>query len=82
MLGNEKKNAFSFCISLAYSYLCGEKVNMIMNEEDRLVKILQISHRQVLAGRSYTQKEVESFLDRKLYEVRDEMVGTCVAEPF
>lgn len=55
---------------------------MIMNEEDRLVKILQISHRQVLAGRSYTQKEVESFLDRKLYEVRDEMVGTCVAEPF
>ena len=22
VLGNEKKNGFSFCISLAYSYLC------------------------------------------------------------
>ena len=51
------------------------------NEEDLLVKILKISHRNVLAGKSYSQDEAERFLDQRLYEVRDKMVGTCVAEP-
>lgn len=53
----------------------------MMNEEERLIKILQISHRQVLAGKSYSQEEAEVFLDQRLYEFRDKMVGTCVAEP-
>ncbi len=53
---------------------------MTNNEEDLLVKILKISHRNVLAGKSYSQEEAERFLDQRLYEFRDKMVGTCVAE--
>ena len=37
-----------------------------MNEEERLVKILQLSHSQVLAGKSYSQEEAERFLDDRL----------------
>ena len=51
------------------------------NEEDLLVKILKVSHEQVMAGKSYSQDEAERFLDQRLYEFRDKMVGTCVAEP-
>jgi len=54
---------------------------MTNNEEDLLVKILKISHRNVLAGKSYSQEEAKRFLDQRLYEFRDKMVGTCVAEP-
>jgi len=53
----------------------------MMSEEERLVKILQLSHSQILAGKSYSQEEAERFLDQRLYEVRDKMVGTGVAEP-
>ena len=53
----------------------------MMNEKERLVKILQLSHSQVLAGKSYSQEEAERFLDQRLYEFRDKMVETCVAEP-
>lgn len=35
----------------------------MMNEEERLVKILQLSHSQVLAGKSYSQEEAERYLD-------------------
>ena len=52
-----------------------------MNEEERLVKILQISHNQVLAGKSISQEDAERYLDQRLYEFRDKMVGACVAEP-
>ena len=52
-----------------------------MNEEERLIKILQLSHSQVLDGKSYSQEEVERYLDDRLYEFRNKMVGTCVAEP-
>ena len=52
-----------------------------MSDKERLVKILQLSHSQVLAGKSYSQEEVERYLDDRLYEFRDEMVGTRVAEP-
>jgi len=52
----------------------------MMNEEERLVKILQLSHSQVLAGKSYSQEEAERYLDDRLYELRNKMVGTCVAE--
>lgn len=52
-----------------------------MNEEDRLIKILRLSHSQILAGKSYSQEEAERFLDQRLYEFRDKMVGTSVAEP-
>ena len=52
-----------------------------MTEEERLVKILQFSHGQVLAGKSYSQEEAERYLDQRLYEFRDKMVGNCVAEP-
>ncbi len=48
--------------------------------EDVLVKILKFSHNQVMSGRNYSQEEAESFLDRRLYEFKDKMVGTRVAE--
>lgn len=51
------------------------------NDENLLVKILKLSHSQVTAGKSFSQKEAECYLDQRLYEFRDEMVGTCVAEP-
>ena len=54
----------------------------MMNDEDRLVRILQLSHSQILAGNSYSQEEAEHFLDQRLYEFRDKMVGTGVAEPY
>ena len=46
-----------------------------MNEEERLVKILQLSHSQILAGKSFSQEEAERFLDDRLYEFRDKMVS-------
>ena len=58
-----------------------QKCDSMMNEEERLVKILQLSHSQVLDGKSYSQEEAERYLDDRLYEFRDKMVGTCVAEP-
>ena len=54
---------------------------MMSKEEELLAKILQISHRNVMAGQSYSQEEAERFLDQRLYEFRDKMVGACVAEP-
>jgi len=50
------------------------------NEDDLLVKILKLSHERVMAGKSFSQEEVEHYLDQRLYEFRDKMVGTCVAE--
>ena len=52
----------------------------MMNDEDRLVRILQLSHSQILAGNSYSQEEAEQFLDQRLYEFKNKMVGTGVAE--
>ena len=46
----------------------------MMSEEERLVKILQLSHSQVLAGKSFSQEEAERYLDDRLYEFRDKMV--------
>jgi hypothetical protein len=54
---------------------------MTNDEEKLLVKILKISHQDVMAGNSFSQEEAERFLDQRLYEFRDKMVGTCVAEP-
>jgi len=48
--------------------------------EDLLVHILKLSHQQVTSGRSFSQEEAERFLDQRLYEFRDKMVGTSVAE--
>ena len=48
--------------------------------EDLLVKILKISHQNVMAGKSYSQKEVERYLDQRLYELENKVVGTCVAD--
>ncbi|MBQ7141838.1 MAG: hypothetical protein IJR84_02085 [Bacteroidaceae bacterium] len=53
---------------------------MTHNEEDLLVKILNISHQEVMDGKSYSQSEVEHYLDQRLYEFEDEMVETRVAE--
>ena len=50
-------------------------------DEDLLVKILKISHQNVMAGKSYSQEEVERFLDQRLYELEDKVVRTSVAEP-
>jgi len=66
---------------LFYVSLQHQICNGMMSEEERLVKILQLSHSQILAGKSYSQEEAERFLDQRLYEVRDKMVGTGVAEP-
>ena len=33
------------------------------NDEEILAKILKLSHDQVMAGKSYSQEEVELFLD-------------------
>ena len=52
----------------------------VETDEDLLVKILQLSHRQVIAGKSYSQEEVERFLDDRLYELKNKVVGDCVAE--
>jgi hypothetical protein len=41
---------------------------LMTNHEDLLVKILQISHEQVMAGKSYSQKEAKRYLDEQLYE--------------
>ena len=49
--------------------------------EDMLVRILKLSHEQVMAGKTYSQEDVENYLDQRLYEFRNKMVGTCVAEP-
>ena len=53
---------------------------LMTNEDDLLVKILKLSHERVMAGKSFSQEEVEHYLDQRLYEFRDKMVGTCVAE--
>ena len=50
-------------------------------DEELLVKILKISHRNVMAGKSYSQEEVENYLNQRLYEFGDKVVRTCVAEP-
>ena len=47
---------------------------MTNSKEDLLVKILKISHRNVLAGKNYSQEEAERFLDQRLYEFRDMVV--------
>lgn len=49
-------------------------------DEELLVKILQLSHRNVMAGKSYSQEEVERILDQRLYEFGSKVVGSCVAE--
>jgi len=51
-------------------------------DEDLLVKILKISHQNILAGKSYSQEEVERYLDERMYELTNKVVGTCVAESF
>ena len=54
---------------------------LMTNDEELLVKILKLSHEKVMAGKSFSQEEAERFLDQRLYEFRDKVVGTCVAEP-
>ena len=46
----------------------------MMSDEERLVKILQLSHSQVLAGKSFSQEEVERYLDDRLYEFSTQKV--------
>ena len=64
-----------------FTYLCSINRTIMTNDEEILVKILKLSHDQVMAGKSYSQEEAEHYLDQRLYEFRDKMVGTCVAEP-
>jgi hypothetical protein len=54
----------------------------VETDEELLVKILQKSHQNILAGRSYSQEEAERYLDERLYELRNKVVGDCVAESF
>ena len=39
---------------------------MGMKNEELLIKILKLSHSQVVAGKSYSQEEAERFLDQRL----------------
>lgn len=50
-------------------------------DEDLLVRILQLSHRNVMAGKTFSHEEVERFLDQRFYELGNKVVGSCVAEP-
>ena len=79
------KGQFSCTFSLSfqkYSVSLPTKNKMLMtNDEELLVKILKLSHEKVMAGKSFSQDEAERFLDQRLYEFRDKVVGTCVAEP-
>jgi len=52
-----------------------------MTNDEALIAILKRSHADVLAGRTYSQEEAERYLDQRMYEFRDKMVGNCVAEP-
>ena len=40
------------------------------NDEEILVKILKLSHDQVMAGKSYSQEEAEHYLDQRLQNWR------------
>ena len=40
------------------------------NDEEILVKILKLSHDQVMAGKSYSQEEAEHYLDQRLQKWR------------
>ncbi len=53
----------------------------VETDEELLVKILKVSHQQVVAGKTYSQQEVEHLIDQRLYELRNKMDGACVAEP-
>lgn len=50
-------------------------------DEDLLVKILQLSHRNVMAGKTFSHEEAERYLDQRFYELGNKVVGSCVAEP-
>ena len=52
----------------------------VRTDEDALIAILRKSHADVLAGKTYSQEEAERFIDQRFYELRDTLVGTCVAE--
>ena len=75
---NKKSLGFS---NICRNFAANKMHECMMSEEERLVKILQLSHSQVLAGKSYSQEEAERYLDDRLYEFRNKMVGTSVAEP-
>jgi len=64
---------FFFVVSLQRKKMT---IGMTNKDEELLVKILNISHQNVMAGKSYSQEEAERFLDQRLYEFRDKMVGT------
>lgn len=58
--------------------------SMANNEEDLLVKFLKISHRNMLAGKSYSQEEAERFLDDRLLSEKTmlERMGYFIWFPF
>ena len=56
-------------------YICSKIGAIMTNEEELLVKSLKFSHEQVIAGKTYSQEEAERFLDQRLYEFRNKLVG-------
>lgn len=52
-----------------------------MTNDEALIAILKKSHDDIVAGRTFSQEEAEMFLTQRMYEFRNKMVGTCVAEP-
>ena len=51
-------------------YLCSINRTIMTNDEEILVKILKLSHDQVMAGKSYSQEEAEHYLDQRLQNWR------------
>ncbi len=42
------------------------KIMYMAEDRNKLVKILQLSHSQILAGKSCSQEETERYLDQRL----------------
>ena len=42
-----------------------ENASEVETDEDLLVKILKVSHQQVVDGKTYSQQEVERFIDQR-----------------
>ena len=55
---------------------------MKTNNNAAMLKILRKSHKQALAGKTYSMDYVEHFMHEKLYELEHRMDCCCVTEPF
>lgn len=50
--------------------------------DEAMAAIIRRSQQDVAAGRVYSMKDVELFMNQKVYELTHRMDGNCVAESF